>query len=73
MRGIIGLNLFTIQPERSGLVVTWATNDHIEQHNAVMFAEHSIHSARGNPITMATKKLHKIVNSQFACQWTVAD
>ncbi|MGE5306547.1 MAG: hypothetical protein ACM3TN_24830 [Alphaproteobacteria bacterium] len=68
-----GLNLFTIEPERSGLVVTWATNDHIEQHNAVFFAKHSIHSACGDPITVAAKKLHDMVVVQLACQWTVAD
>ena len=72
-KSLIGLNLFTVEPEFSGLVVTCATNDHIEQNNAIVFAKYSIHIACDQLVAVAAKELHAMAVMQHACQRRAAD
>ena len=67
-RALIRLDFFAIQPEFSGLIVARATNDHIEQSNAVLFAKDSIHGACDYLIAVAATKLHELPVLQHACQ-----
>lgn len=55
---------FRIQPKRSRLFVTETTNRHIEQYNAILFADHPIGLAHDYLITMSAKKLHEALFQQ---------